>query len=85
MSKDLNLQACVAAFEGYDGPLRLSQGLQHVGEAYHRNITRVTSLAMILPAVASVSLLQKRLLNMGSSAGDWIRMGLASEPWLKTS
>jgi hypothetical protein len=56
MSEDLNLQACVAAFQGYEGPLRLTKALQQVGEAYHRNITRVTVLAMILPAVASVSL-----------------------------
>jgi hypothetical protein len=56
MFKDLNLQACLSAFEDYEGPLSLQKELQPVAEAYHRNITRVTSLALCLPAIASVSL-----------------------------
>ena len=51
----LNLHGCVAAFESYRGPLQLCQALQPVCDAYHRNITRVTSLAMFLPAIATVA------------------------------
>jgi len=53
---DLKLQACLRAFDGVNDLLAVANpGLQHVAEAYRRNLTRVNSLIIFPPAAVQIA------------------------------
>lgn len=64
MARDLKLRACLKAFEGVDDLKSVTNAdLQHVADAYRRNLTRVNSLILFPPASVQIAINTQRAVD----------------------
>lgn len=61
VSRELKLERCVDAFQGFgEIPLLKIQTLHSAGEAYQRNILRVSSLVLFPPLAVTIAMMSGR-------------------------